>query len=105
MVAEPGSDVGAHVTGLLDDLASAKAALEQAERVATDELIAAKAAHRDDPNPDTRARKAVAVANIQALRAAVRADRDQQPGGRIGGDAFLSPVQSDGNDPDETRVG
>ena len=77
-----GQDVGALVAALAD----AKAALERAEVTATEELIAAKAAYQDSPTLVNRQRKATAVAAIQALRAAVRADR---PGTRVGVDAYV----------------
>lgn len=91
MAVEPGADFEA----LLDQLAEAKAALLQAETEATEELIAAKTAYREDPTDENRTRKAKAVAVIQALRAAVRADRQ---GNQVAGDAYLSPVQNDGAD-------
>lgn len=81
---------------LVANLAAARDALVEAERLATEELIAAKAAYRDDPNPDTRERKVAAVEDIQALRAAVRADRPAGPGAQVGGDAYLSPEQNEG---------
>lgn len=74
------------VAALVADLATAKAALEQAEADATDELIAAKQAYRDDPTGENRRRKAAAVEHIQEIRAAVRADRPTQ----IGGDAYVT---------------
>lgn len=79
---------------LVANLAAARGALVEAERLATEELVAAKAAYRDDPSPDTRERKAAAVENIQALRAAVRADRPTAPGGSVGGDAVVAPVSA-----------
>jgi hypothetical protein len=72
-------------TSLLTDLADAKAALLDAETRATEKLIAAKAAYRDNPTDANRARKAAAVEHIQALRAAVRADRT---GTTVAGDAY-----------------
>jgi hypothetical protein len=78
---------------LLTALAEAKANLLAAEAEATEELIHAKAAYREEPSEENRARKAAAVENIQALRAAVRAGRKEN---QVAGDAYLSPVQSDG---------
>lgn len=72
---------------LLDALAEAKAALLAAEAEATEELIHAKAAYLEDPNDETRARKAKAVEVIQALRTAVRKDRD---GTQVAGDAYVT---------------
>jgi hypothetical protein len=79
---------------LVAALAAAKAALVEAERLATEELIAAKDAHREYQTAETRDRKAAAVAHIQALRAAIRADRGSEPA--LAGDTFLSPEQHDG---------
>ncbi len=81
---------------LLKALAEAKAALLAAEAEATEELINAKAAYREDPSEGNRDRKARAVENIQALRAMVRADRSREPGATLGGDVFLSPEQNEG---------
>lgn len=81
---------------LLRSLNEAKAALLAAEAEATEELIAAKAAYRDDPSDGNRERKAAAVDRIQALRSIVRADREQGPGATVGGDAYLSPGQHAG---------
>lgn len=74
--------------GLLTALAEAKAALLQAETEATEELIAAKDAYRENPNEETRARKAAAVEQIQALRAILRANRPK--GVQVGGDAYIT---------------
>jgi hypothetical protein len=83
---------------LLKQVAEAKAALLQAEAEATEELIHAKDAYRADQSEENRQRKNAAVDRIQALRRAVRADREQGVGAKVGGDAFLSPVQNDGDD-------
>ncbi len=92
------ADTSHDIEALLRQVAEAKAALLQAETEATEELIHAKDAYRADPSDENRERKAAAVERIQALRRAVRADREQSPGGRLGGDVFLSPVQNDGDE-------
>lgn len=74
---------------LLDALAEAKAALLAAEAEATTELIHAKALYREEPTDVNRARKVKAVETIQALRAAVRADRK---GIQVAGDAYITPA-------------
>lgn len=76
---------------LVTALAEARAALAAAEAEATEELIWAKAQHREHQTPETAARKAAAVERIQALRAVVRADRASGPGAAIGGDAYVVP--------------
>ena len=83
---------------LVNALAEARAALAAAESEATEELIAAKAAYRDDPSPENAQRKAAAVERIQALRAAVRADRPAGPGAAIGGDAYIVPPAEAGGE-------
>lgn len=84
------------VDALLKAVADAKAALAQAEAEALEELIAAKEAHREHGTEESKERKAVAVARIQAIRTAVRADRGQHAGLHgVGGDAYLSPEQND----------
>jgi hypothetical protein len=98
MAVEPGPDFEA----LLDQLAEAKAALLAAEAEATTELIHAKAAYREKPTGENRARKAKAVEVIQALRAAVRRDRE---GTRVGGDAFVTPAEDLPRDETEGLVG
>jgi hypothetical protein len=77
---------------LLDALVEAKAALLAAEAEATEELIHAKAAYRENPTPESRARKAKAVEVITALRAAVRKDRK---GIEVGGDAYITDGPAD----------
>ncbi len=81
---------------LLKALAEAKANLLAAEAEATEELIHAKAAYREDPSAETRERRDRAVDNIQALRALVREGRAKGPGAELGGDVFLTPEQSEG---------
>jgi hypothetical protein len=77
-------------------VAEAKAALLAAEAEATEELIHAKTAYREDPSEENRDRKTRAVENIQALRALVRQDRAKESGAELGGDVFLSPEQNEG---------
>lgn len=71
----------------LDDLTRALPYAEREEE-AVAELVAAKAACADGPNPDTRARKAAAVAAVQAVRAEERAGRTNF----VAGDAYATGV-------------
>ena len=71
----------------LDDLERALPFAER-EEDAVAELVDAKAACADDPTPDTRARKAAAVAAVQALRAEERAGRTSF----LAGDAYATGV-------------
>lgn len=56
----------------------------QQEEALLDELTEAKAAHRKSPTDASRQRRDAAVASIQAVRAAERANRTV----RIGGDTY-----------------
>lgn len=72
---------------------AADAALRDAEQALLDELAAAKADYRENPDdPDLRADFKAAVADVQALRAVQRQGRE---GVGVGGDAFLAPPQQD----------
>jgi len=70
---------------LLTQRADLDAQVDAAHQAALDELVAAKDAHRADPNPDTEARKAAAVEAITRIRKHLRADRT---GVAVAGDAF-----------------
>lgn len=84
----------------LERLAAAKreadAALADAEAAMYAKLVDAKEAYRASPNVRTRAARDAAVAEVQAYRAAQRADRPAGSGGSVGGDAYLSPEQNEG---------
>ncbi len=68
------------VQALRDQLAAA----ETEEALAAD-LLAAKQAHGDNPNPETRQAKQDAALALRAHRAETRSD-----GVSVGGDAFVS---------------
>lgn len=72
-------------------IADLEAALPHAQRedAAVAELVAAKDAYRTDPSDANRDRKAAAVAAVQALRAAERADRT---GVQVCGDAYTGVI-------------
>lgn len=80
--------------GLLAAKAAADAALADAESALLGELATAKAAHREAPTPDTKARKDSAVGEVQAYRAVTRQGRDSHA---VGGDAYVvTAVQGEG---------
>jgi hypothetical protein len=71
---------------LLAEKQAADAALAEIEAALLASLVAAKDAHRSDPNEATRAAKAEAVADVRAYRAVVRAGRSQL----VAGDSYVS---------------
>jgi len=75
------------LAALIEQRAALDAQITEAHVAALSELIDAKAAYRDDPTEQNRARKAAAVATLQQLRAHLRAGRT---GVQVGGDAFVS---------------
>lgn len=61
----------------------------EAEEEAVEELVTAKDAYRADPTDNNKRRRDDAVAKVQAVRSAERANRS---GVRVGGDAYVTGV-------------
>lgn len=59
----------------------------EAEEAALVEMTAAKDAYREDPSPDNKARRAAAVAAVQAIRLEERTHPGRQ---LVAGDAFVT---------------